>query len=440
MKIALVAGHVTQPARADDTHGTNSHYANSHYANPHCSDPLCADQAAHVAGLGRALAAQGHRVVVYARKDSPRLPDTAALGSRLTAQYITAGPPAQAAAGCLPSHLGAFGAGLAARWRRSAPQIVHAFGWTNGLAALLAAREHEVPIVQAFGSLAVAERRRGIAAGQDAARLRMERCLAKSVTGVIASTSEEAGDLARLGVQSARAAMVPCGVDLARFEPEGRAAERSDLRRLVYVGPLADHQRLDVLIRALAEVPSAELIIAGGPAAADLDASVAFKRLGKLAAGLGVADRVAFTGQLGGKELPALLRSADLFVSAASHEPLGLTAISAMACGVPVIAAAVGAYADAVIDGTTGLLLPSPQPQLLASRLRDLLAFPLRVTAFGIAAADRARSRYSWDRIAGETAAAYERFLAGDAAPVTGRAFGAPTEPGDLAVAGRRAA
>ncbi len=62
--------------------------------------------------------------------------------------------------------------------------------------------------------------------------------------------------------------------------------------------------------------------------------------------------------------------------------------------------------------GTTGLLLPPGRPRVLVKRLRDLLATPMKLTGFGIAAADRARSRYPWERIAAETAAAYERCLA----------------------------
>ena len=70
--------------------------------------------------------------------------------------------------------------------------------------------------------------------------------------------------------------------------------------------------------------------------------------------------------------MPALIRSADIFVSTARYEPFGSAALSAMACGKPIIANAVGGYADAVVDGTTGLLLPPGRPQLLVKRLRDL--------------------------------------------------------------------
>jgi glycosyltransferase involved in cell wall biosynthesis len=141
----------------------------------------------------------------------------------------------------------------------------------------------------------------------------------------------------------------------------------------------------------------------------------------RLATALGVAGRVVFTGGVSWDDLPALLRSADLLVCASISGQFDPVALEAMACGTPVVAPAAGFYPDAVIDGTTGVLVPPGRPSLLARRVRLLLASPLQLEAFGIAAADRARSRYSWDRIARETVQAYQRCLPA--------AAGAPAEP-----------
>jgi glycosyltransferase involved in cell wall biosynthesis len=80
-----------------------------------------------------------------------------------------------------------------------------------------------------------------------------------------------------------------------------------------------------------------------------------------------------------------------------------------MACGTPVAATAAGSLSEAVIDSVTGVLVPPARPGLLARELRRLLASPLRLEGYGIAAADRARARYSWDRISRETLAVYQR-------------------------------
>jgi D-inositol-3-phosphate glycosyltransferase len=61
-----------------------------------------------------------------------------------------------------------------------------------------------------------------------------------------------------------------------------------------------------------------------------------------------------------------------------------------------------------VLDGTTGLLVTSGHPEALAQPVRKLLGHPMMLEAFGVAASDRVRSRYGWDRIAGETVAVYE--------------------------------
>jgi glycosyltransferase involved in cell wall biosynthesis len=161
-------------------------------------------------------------------------------------------------------------------------------------------------------------------------------------------------------------------------------------------------------------VPGAELVVAGGPPRAELRSDLAYRRLAKLADSLDVSGRVLFAGQLRRAALPPLLRSADLLVNVSDYEPSGMLSVQAMACGTPVIASAVGGQVDAVVDGTTGILVPPGRPALLAQRIRQLLAHPMLLEAFSVAAADRARSRYCWTRIAHETLAVYD--TAADAA------------------------
>jgi hypothetical protein len=93
-----------------------------------------------------------------------------------------------------------------------------------------------------------------------------------------------------------------------------------------------------------------------------------------------------------------------------------------MASGTPVVTSAVGAEQDAVIDMTTGLLTPPATPAQLALRIRKLLANSLRLEAYGIAAADRAKSRYAWERIGRETLNAYESAARRTAATAAGSA------------------
>src|SRR6266704_634638 len=363
-------------------------------------------QAASVATHARGLAKLGHRVTVYARRDSRALPASAILAPRVTVEHVTAGPLAPLSGAELAACVAEFSDQLAQRWRRNPPDVVHAYFWTSGLAAVAAARDRDIPVVQTFGTLGVAERRDGSAVDGNDVRIRLEACLARSAHAVLAGTGAEAADLLSMGVPRAAVTVVPCGVDTAEFAPEGPAAKRGSRPRL------------------LAVVPRAELVIAGGPARSQLRKDAVYRDLTALAGRLGVADRVSFSGKIAPGGLPALLRSADLLVSAAPGEPSGAVALAAMACGIPVAAPAAGACADAVLDGTTGVLIPLGRPELFARRVRDLLASPLRLEAFGIAAADRATARYSWDRISRETLAAYERCLRPAVASLAGAGSG----------------
>ncbi len=134
-------------------------------------------------------------------------------------------------------------------------------------------------------------------------------------------------------------------------------------------------------------------------------------KLAKFAAALGITDRVIFTGKVDYAAMPSLLRSADLVLSTCQYEPSGVTSLQAMACGTPVIAPPVGGHVDAAANGMTGITTAIPAG-LLAQRIRQLPAHPMLIEAYGVAAVYRVRSRYSWDRIAGETLAVYDRVTA----------------------------
>jgi glycosyltransferase involved in cell wall biosynthesis len=381
-------------------------------------------QTASVAAHARGLARLGHRVTIYARRDARALPDSAILAARVTVEHVTAGPPAPLSGAEPAANVAEFSDQLVQRWRKNPPSLVHAFFWTSGLAALAAARGHDIPLVQTFGTLGVAERRHGSPADGNDVRIRLEACLARNAHAVLASTGAEAADLLSMGVPRSSVTVVPRGVDTTEFVPEGPVAKRGSNPRLLAVSRLDERQGLDTLVHTLTRVPGAELVIAGGPARAQLRKDETCRGLTSLAGRLGVADRLSFTGKVAPGDLPALLRSADLLVSAAPYDASGAISLAAMACGTPVAALAAGGSADAVLDGTTGVLVPPGRAGLFARRVRDLLASPLRLEAFGIAAADRARARYSWDRISRETLAVYEQCLRPAVASLAGAGSG----------------
>ena len=379
--------------------------------------------------LTRKLAGQGHQVTVYAQKNLADLPDQAELHAGVRVEHIDAGPVAETASepgdAALLERVPAFSGPLRTIWQSDRPDIVHALHWTSGLAALAAARDLGIPLVQEFSSLSVSERRAAVdssgsrdsrgqsgavkADGASAARIRLEPAIGRSATAVVATSSAEVSDLASLGVHRSSIRVVPWGVDTDLFTPEGPVAKRNGRPRLLTAADLTQRKPLETLFRALTKVPGAELLVVGGPAEAKLPKDDNYVKLAKFAAALGITDRVVFTGDVEYTAMPPLLRSADLVISTCQYAPSGTTSLQAMACGTPVIAPPVGGHVDAVVDGTTGIIIPPDRPALLAQRIRQLLAHPMLIEAYGVAAADRVRSRYSWDRIAGETLAVYSR-------------------------------
>jgi glycosyltransferase involved in cell wall biosynthesis len=216
-----------------------------------------------------------------------------------------------------------------------------------------------------------------------------------------------AGRLKRVVLRRA-AAVLPVSRDIARTLALGdapvlrmgvdtasiRAAvgERDPQRGLlVYVGRLADKKGIDVLVEALVQVPSARVqVIGDGPDRAALVA---------LAARLGVADRVRFSGKLPKREVLAALTRAQAVVipskvgAGGDMEGTPVVLCEAMAAGVPIVASDLGGLGECVDDGTTGLLVPPGDVDALAATLTKVVSGSVDLDALGrAAAAEAARS------------------------------------------------
>lgn len=370
-------------------------------------------QNVHVAELSAALCRQGHDVTVYTRRE-----DAAAARSTTTEQGyrvigVPAGPARPLPKDELLPHMGEFGAFLAADWRRERPDVVHAHFWMSGLAALAAARPADIPVVQTFHALGVVKRRhQGAADTSPADRLRLEQSIAQQTDRIIATCTDEVFELARMGVPRARTSVIPCGVDLDQFSLDGPRAAKSARHRIVSVGRLVPRKGFDIAITALASLPDTELVLVGGPDDGAIADDPEGRRLLALADELGVRDRLHMVGQVPRTEVAPLLRSADVAVCTPWYEPFGITPLEAMACGVPVVASAVGGLIDTVVDGVTGSLVEPRSPAKLAAAVGDLLAAPEIRRQYGRAGHDRVHARYSWDRVGRDTLREYRRVTA----------------------------
>jgi D-inositol-3-phosphate glycosyltransferase len=374
-------------------------------------------QNVHVAALARALAARDHTIAVYTRLASPGAEPLVTLAPGVQVHRLAAGPAAPLPKDELLPHMAEFGAGLGREWARRPPDLVHAHFWMSGLASLQGAAGLPIPVAQTFHALgSVKARYQGAKDTSPPERIDAERRIGLACEQVIATCHDEVRELAHLGIPSGKVSVVPCGVDTGTFWPSGAVAPRNSPGRLLTLGRLVERKGIDTAINALPQLPGTELVVAGGPRQDLLSANAEYRRLRDIARDRGVSDRVLFTGAVPRTQVPALIRSADVVVCTPWYEPFGITPLEAMACGVPVVASAVGGLTDSVVHGTTGLLIPARDPAALAAAAGTLLGEPAMRAAFGEAGARRACRWYSWSRVAAQTESVYYR-LGADVPP-----------------------
>ncbi len=367
----------------------------------------------HIAELSAALHRSGHQVTVYTRRDDPELPEVVDTAAGYRVVHVAAGPPKALPHSELLSCLGDFGHYLDQQWRSERPDVAHAHFWTSGIATQLAAKVHDIPTVQTFHTLGAVQRRHDPSTSdkRPQSRARLETLVAKGATWVTASSNDEVFELIRMGRSRSRISVVPCGVDSDTFTPVGPVAPRRLRRRIIAAGELLPRMGFDTVIAALPWIPDTELVIIGGQDPAELADEREVRRLRKLAAKSGVAERVRFHSTVPRHQLPELLRSADVVACTPWYESFGPVALEAMACGVPVIASAVGGMLDTVVDEVTGFLIPPKSAVKFAEAANVVLRDNFFGRSLGAAGRDRACSRYSWDRVAADTVRIYERVV-----------------------------
>ncbi|MGW7821140.1 glycosyltransferase [Streptomyces puniciscabiei] len=370
--------------------------------------PDAGGQNVYVAQVARQLARRGYRVTVYTRRDSAGLPDRMTLIDGVQVVHVPAGPPVPVPKDELLPHMVEFGSFLARQWSLSPPDVVHSHFWMSGLAALAGARELGIPVVQTYHALGTVKKRyQGAADTSPPQRLAIEEAVGHECARIIATCSDEVAELKAMGLDEERISVVPCGVDPDQFTPAPGARPAGARRRLLSVGRLVPRKGFDRAIRALASIPDAELIVAGGPESDLLGTDTEAQRLYGIAGEYGVSDRVTLLGGVGRARMPRLMAGADLVLSLPRYEPFGIVPLEAMACATPVVATAVGGQLDTVVDGTTGVLVPADDDYDLGAVVRSLLADPDRLARYGAAGRERVLTHYTWDRVADGVAGVY---------------------------------
>jgi L-malate glycosyltransferase len=178
-----------------------------------------------------------------------------------------------------------------------------------------------------------------------------------------------------------------------------------DKRVLMHVSNFRPVKRVADVVRVFARVvervPSVLIMVGDGPDRVVAEAE---------ARDLGVADKVFFLGKI--DAVAPLLAGADLFLLPSNSESFGLSALEALACGVPVIGTDAGGLPEVVRHGETGILCPPGDVERMAEAAVEILSDRDRWRAMSTRGASDARERFSLDEIVAEYEAFYEYALA----------------------------
>ena len=354
----------------------------------------------YVREMSSALSHAGVECTTYTRRTRDDQPDVVQVEPGHRVVHIDAGAH-DLAKEDLPSILGEFGDRVLEHLRGDSPaDVVHANYFLSGLVAHRIKHELDIPFVSTFHTLAKVKSEGGDAESEW--RHRSEDEIINCADAICMSCSEEENQFLRLyGRPRGRMEIVAPGVEHAFFAPGDRGGARralglpEDTPVLLFVGRIQPLKGPDVAVRALGLLgrPDARLLVVGGASGREGEAEMA--RLHSLAAEFGVTDQIEFVPPQPHHILSTYYRAADAVLVPSRSESFGLVALEASACGVPVVASAVGGLLTLVDHGETGYLVPDRDPSLFAHYLREILDHPSHAAALGRRGAERAR-RYTW--------------------------------------------
>jgi len=332
----------------------------------------------------------------------------------------------------------AFARNVAMAADRTDAELVHCHTWYTHLAGLLVRHAYSVPLVVTVHSLEPLRpwKREQLGGGYDLSSW-VERSALEAADAVIAVSQGTRDDVLRhFTVPAERVHVIHNGIDTEFFAPDPAtdALERygidPGIPYLLFVGRITRQKGLVHLVRAIGQLdPGIGVVLAAGqPDTPELAAEV---EAGVIAARSSRSNVFWIPEMLSRVEIRQLYSHAALFVCPSVYEPFGITNLEAMACGLPVVATAVGGIPEVVVDGETGSLVPvefrADEPMTpvdpdrlegeLARSINALMADPARRAAMGAAGRRRAIEQFAWSSIADRTVALYRRLAGSGSIP-----------------------
>ena len=306
--------------------------------------------------------------------------------------------------------------------------LVHVHTWYTHLGGILLKQNHGIPLVLTVHSLEPLRpwKREQLGGGYDFSCW-VEKTAIEMADAVIAVSASTRADVLRLfDTDPARVHVIHNGMDPAEYavRSDGDVIRRygidPDKPYILFVGRITRQKGIVHLVRALRLLDSGFQVVlcAGSPdtpeIAAEMKSEVEAARALR-------PDIVWIGGMVPRQDLVAIYSHASLFVCPSIYEPFGIINLEAMACGVPVVASAVGGIPEVVVPGKTGVLIPVEQMNEapfepidagrfsadLAAAINALMADDALRAKMGGAARRRVEEEFNWEAIARKTAALY---------------------------------
>jgi D-inositol-3-phosphate glycosyltransferase len=371
----------------------------------------------YVRELATALARSGVECEVFTRAEHPAVPAVVAVEPGFRVHHVPAGPLGPLAKEFLPELVGEWTEAVGRRLDRLEAQgrpvaALHANYWLSGVAGHRLKHQRELPLLVTFHTLDRVKADaspEAISFSEPARRALAEAEIVGCSDAVVASCTVEADQLVDLyGADPARIALVAPGVEHAFFGPGDRGQARRAVGLpagepvVLFVGRIQPLKGPTIAVAALAALRQSggragrsSLVVVGGPSGPHGSEELA--AVHRAISGHDLGPAVRLLPPQPHEMLSTYFRAADICVVPSHSESFGLVALEAAACGVPVVAAAVGGLTTIVQDGETGFLVDGRDPADFAKPMAAILGDGELAIRLGQRAAARSRA-YTWRR------------------------------------------